>query len=191
MTYDELKHTFGDSLTYDELKRIFGDSVQEVTIPANIYGIDINVDFNNYAVYYNAEFTKSTLVKAHICEFKQVKKHGVVPNNSNCKTFNCYVGDYYVDEAIVILKDLQYGDFDFMSKSAGFGNYEAYSVTAVTKDNLNKFLPYRISQSSVYGWYGFFTSLDVAKGLIEDTKQKEISNLKSKIKTIEMFSLLL
>ena len=34
MTYDELKHTFGDSLTYDELKRIFGDSVQEVTIPA-------------------------------------------------------------------------------------------------------------------------------------------------------------
>ena len=63
MTYDELKHTFGDSLTYDELKRIFGDSVQEVTIPANTYGIDINVDFNNYAVYYNAEFTKSTLVK--------------------------------------------------------------------------------------------------------------------------------
>ena len=138
MTYDELKHTFGDSLTYDELKRIFGDSVQEVTIPANIYGIDINADFNNYAVCYNAEFTKSTLVKAHICEFKQVKKHGVVPNNSNCKTFNCYVGDYYVDEAVVILKDLQYGDFDFMSKSAGFGNYEAYSVTAVTKDNLNK-----------------------------------------------------
>lgn len=175
-------------MTHDILKRIFGDSPQEViTIPENTYGIDINVDFSNYAVYYNAEFTKSTVVKAHICDFKQVKKHGVVPNNS--KAFNCYVGDYYVDEAIVILKDLQYGDFDFMSNSAGFGKYEAYSVTAVTKDNLNKFLPYRISRSSVYGWYGFFTSLDVAKSLIENTKQKEINNLKSKIKTIEMFSL--
>ena len=177
-------------MTHDELKHIFSDSAQEVIIPENTYGIDINADFNNYAVYYNAEFTKSTIVKAHICDFKQVKKHGVVPNNDGCKTFNCYVGDYYVDEAVVVLKDLQYEDFDFMSKSAGFGNYEAYSVTAVTKDNLNKFLPYRISQSSVYGWYGFFTSLDVAKGLIEDTKQKEISNLKSIIKTIEMFSLL-
>jgi hypothetical protein len=161
-----------------------------VSVPKNIYGIDINVDFNNYAVYYNAEFTKSTLVKAHICDFKQVKKHGVVPDNNGGKTFNCYVGDYYVDEAVVILKNLQYEDFDFMSKSAGFGKYEAFSVTAVEKDNLNKFLPYRISQTSgVYGWYGFFTSLDVAKRLIEDTKQKEINNLKSKIKTIEMFSL--
>lgn len=176
-------------MTHDELKRIFGDSLQEVTIPANTYGIDINVDFNDYAIYYNAEFTKSALVKAHICDFKQVKKHGVVPNNSNYKAFNCYVGDYYVDEAVVILKDLQYGDFDFMSNSAGFGKYEAYSVTAVEKDNLNTFLPYRISHSSVYGWYGFFTSLDFAKGLIEDTKQKEINILKSKIKTIEMFSL--
>ena len=176
-------------MTYDELKRIFGDSLQEVTIPENTYEIDINVDFNNYAIYYNAEFTKSTLVKAHICDFKQVKKHGVVPNNGNGIAFNCYIGDYYVDEAVVILKDLQYGDFDFMSNSAGFGKYEAYSVTAVEKDNLNKFLPYRISRSSVYGWYGFFTSLDVAKSIIEDTKQKEINILKSKIKTIEMFSL--
>ena len=177
-------------MTYDELKRIFGDSVQEVIIPENTYGIDINVDFSNYAVYYNAEFTKSTLVKAHICDFKQVKKHGVVPNDNCYKTFNCYVGDYYVDEAVVILKDLQYRDFDFMSKPTGFGKYEAYSVTTVTKDNLNKFLPYRISQTTIYGWYGFFTSLDFAKGLIEDTKQKEINNLKSKIRTIEMFSLL-
>lgn len=176
-------------MTHDELKRIFGDSLQEVTIPSNTYGIDINVDFNDYAIYYNADFTKSTLVKAHICDFKQVKKYGVVPNNTSCKTFNCYVGDYYVDEAVVVLKDLQYGDFDFMSNPAGFGKYEAYSVTAVEKDNLNKFLLYRISQSSIYGWYGFFTSLDFAKDFIEDTKQKEINNLKSKIKTIEMFSL--
>lgn len=176
-------------MTREELKRIFGDSLQEVSIPKNIYGIDINVDFNNYAVYYNAEFTKSTIVKAHICDFKKIKKHGVVPNNNGCKTFNCYIGDYYVDEAVVILKDLQYEDFDFMSKSAGFGKYEVFSVSSVEKDNLNKFLPYRISQTSVYGWYGFFTSLDIAKSLIENTKQKEISNLKSKIKTIEMFSL--
>lgn len=176
-------------MTHDELKRIFGDSLQEVSIPKNIYGIDTNVVFSNYAVYYNAEFTKSTLVKAHICDFKQVKKHGVIPSNNGCKTFNCCVGDYYVDEAVVILKDLQYEDFDFMSKSAGFGKYEAFSVTAVEKDNLNKFLPYRISQTSIYGWYGFFTNLDVAKSLIEDTKQKEINNLKSKIKTLEMFSL--
>ena len=175
-------------MTHGELKRIFGDSLQEVSIPNNIYGIDINVDFNNYAVYYNAEFTKSTLAKAHICDFKQVKRHGVVPNNNDCKTFNCYVGDYYVDEAVVILKNLQYEDFGFMSKSAGFGKYEAFSVTTVEKDNLNKFLPYRISQTTVYGWYGFFNSLDIAKSLIEDTKQKEINNLKSKIKTIEMFS---
>ena len=75
-------------MTHYELKHIFGDSLQEVTIPENTYGIDINVDFNDYAVYYNAEFTKSTLVKAHICDFKQVKKHGVVPNNSNYTTFN-------------------------------------------------------------------------------------------------------
>lgn len=177
-------------MTHGELKRIFGDSLQEVSIPENTYGIDINVDFNNYAVYYNAEFTKSTLVKAHICDFKNVKKYGVVPNNNGCKSFNCRIGDYYVDEAVVILKNLQYEDFDFMSKSAGFGKYEEFSVTAVEKDNLNKFLPYRISHTSdVYGWYGFFTSLDIAKSLIEDTKQKEINNLKSKIKTIEMFSL--
>ena len=177
-------------MTHDILKRIFGDLPQEVvTIPENIYGIDINVDFNDYAIYYNAEFTKSTLVKAHICDFKQVKKHGVVPNNGNSKAFNCYVGDYYVDEAVVILKDLQYGDFDFMSDSAGFGKYEAYSVTAVEKDNLNKFLPYRISQSSVYGWYGFFTSLDFAKGLIEDTKQKEIDALTRRIRAISGFSI--
>ena len=176
-------------MTHDELKRIFGDSLQEVTIPANTYGIDINVDFNDYAIYYNAEFTKSTLVKAHICDFKQVKKHGVVPNNSNYKAFNCYVGDYYVDEAVVILKDLQYGDFDFMSDSAGFGKYEAYSVAAVEKDNLNKFLPYIISQSSVYGWYGFFTSLDFAKGLIEDAKQKEIDALTRRIRAISGFSI--
>lgn len=165
------------------------DKLETVVIPENTYGIDINVDFNDYAIYYNAEFTKSTLVKAHICDFKQVKKFGVVPNNNGCKIINCYVGDYHVDEAVVILKDLQYGDFDFMSSPAGFGKYEAYSVTAVTKDNLNKFLPYRITQSSVYGWYGFFTSLDFAKGRIEDAKQKEINNLKSKIRTIEMFSL--
>ena len=176
-------------MTHDELKRIFGDSAQEVIIQENTYGIDINVDFNNYAVYYNAEFTKSTLVKAHICDFKQVKKHGVVPNDSCCKTFNCIIGDYYVDEAFVILKDLQYEDFDFMSSPAGFGKYEEYSVTTVTKDNLNKFIPYRINQSTIYGWYGFFTNLDVAKGLIEDARQEEINNLKSKIKTIEMFSL--
>lgn len=178
-------------MTQDQLKLVFGHLLQKVSIPENTHGIDINVDFNNYAVYYNAEFTKSTLVKAHICDFKKVKKHGVIPNNDGCKTFNCYVGDYYVDEAVVILKNLQYEDFDFMSsKSAGFGKYEAFSVTAVAKDNLNKFLPYSINQTSVvYGWYGFFTNLNVAKSLIEDIKQKEINNLKSKIKTIELFSL--
>lgn len=176
-------------MTHEELKSIFGDSLQEVSIPKNIYGIDTNVDFTNYAVYYNAEFTKSTLVKAHICDFKNVKKYGIVPNNNDSKTFNCYVGDYYVDEAVVILKDLQHEDFDFISKSAGFGEYKAYSITEVSKDNLNKFQPYRISQTSIYGYYGFFTSLDVAKSLVEDIKQKEITNLKSKIKTIEMFSL--
>ena len=173
------------------LNDIVGDSSQEMIIPENTYGIDINVDFDSYAVYYNAEFNVefNTIVKAHICDFKRVKKHGVIPNNSNCKAFNCYVGDYYAYEAVVILKDLQYGDFDFMSNPAGFGKYEAYSVTTIDRDNLNKFLPYRISQSSIYGWYGFFTSLDFAKGLIEDAQQEEINSLKSKIKTIEMFSL--
>lgn len=176
-------------MTYEELKNIFGDKLEEVTIPENTYGIDINVSFDNYAVYYNAEFTKSNVVKAHICDFKKVKKHGVVPNNHNYGAFNCYVGDYYVDEAAVILKDLQYDDFDFMSRSAGFGKYEAYSVTAVEKDNLNKFLPYRISQSSIYGWYGFFTNLDNARQLLEEIKQKEIDDLKRKISIVNAFSL--
>ena len=45
----------------------------------------------------------------------------------DCKTFNCRIGDYYVDEAVVILKNLQYEDFDFMSNSAGFGKYETFS----------------------------------------------------------------
>lgn len=176
-------------MTHKELKNIFGDKLEKVTIPENTYGIDINVSFDNCAVYYNAEFTKSSVVKAHICDFKQVKKHGVVPNNSNYGAFNCYVGDYYIDEAAVILKDLQYDDFDFMSRSAGFGKYEAYSVTAVEKDNLNKFLPYRISQSSIYGWYGFFTTLDNARQLLEKIKQKEISDLKAQIDKIAYFSL--
>ena len=52
-----------------------------MTILASTYGIDINVDFSNYAVYYNAEFTKSAIVKTHICDFKQVNKYGVFPNN--------------------------------------------------------------------------------------------------------------
>lgn len=176
-------------MTHKELKNIFGDKLEKVTIPENTYGIDINVSFDNCAVYYNAEFTKSSVVKAHICDFKQVKKHGVVPNNSNYGAFNCYVGDYYVDEAAVILKDLQYDDFDFMSRSAGFGKYEAYSVTTVEKDNLNKFLSYRISQSSIYGWYGFFTTLDNARQLLEKIKQKEISDLKAQIDKIAYFSL--
>ena len=176
-------------MTYKELKNIFGDKLQEVTIPENTYGIDINVNFDNCAVYYNAEFTKSSVVKAHICDFKKVKKHGVIPSNHSNGAFNCYVGDYYTDEAAVVLKDLQYDDFDFMSRSAGFGKYEAYSVTAVEKDNLNKFLPYRISQSSIYGWYGFFTTLDNARRLLEKIKQKEIYELKRKIDVINAFLL--
>ena len=176
-------------MTHKELKNIFGDKLQKVTIPENIYGIDINVNFDNCAVYYNAEFTKSSVVKAHICDFKKVKKHGIVPNNNSNGAFNCYIGDYYTDEAAVILKDLQYDDFDFMSRSAGFGKYEAYSVTAVEKENLNKFLPYRISQSSIYGWYGFFTNLDNARQLLENIKQKKISDLKAQIDRIDYFSL--
>lgn len=176
-------------MTHDELKRIFGDKLQEVSIPENTYGIDINVDFNDYAIYYDAEFTKSTVAKAHICDFKQVKRHGIAPNNSNCKAFNCYIGDYYVDEADVILKDLQYEDFDFMSISAEFGKYEVYSIANVKKSDLNKFIPYRISQSTIYGWYGFFTNLDVARQLLEEAKQKEIYDLKMKMDKISSFYL--
>ena len=176
-------------MTREELQNIFGDSLEvvELSAPSNRYKIDVNAKFNNYAVYYNADFTKSSIVKAQICDFKKVKKHGVIPSSKK-DTFNCMVGDYYVDEAMVVLKDLKYEDFDFMSFSAGFGEYEEYSVTYVLKDNLNKFVPYYVtSMKEPYGWYGFFTDLNIAKDLLKKTKLEEIKSLKSRIQAIEWF----
>lgn len=178
-----------------DFKKVFGNKVlklKPIVIPDNRYGIDIDVDFNDVAVYYNAEFTRKVVVPAHILEFKPIKKHGVIPTEApadGIPRFNCCVGDYTIDEASVIIKDLKYGDFDFMSKPAGSGKYEDYAIANVLKKDLNKFIPYHISHGEAYGWYGFFNSIDIAKELLEEAKKSIVSQLKKQIATISWFSL--
>ncbi len=178
-----------------DFKKIFGNKIKKlkpIVIPDNLYGIDIDVDFNDVAVYYSADFTKKVIAPAHILEFKSVKKHGVIPtepSTDGIPRFNCCVGDYTIDEAGVIIKGLQYGEFDFMSRSAGTGKYADYSIANVSKRNLNKFIPYNIDHGDPYGWYGFFNNIDIAKALFEKVKQATISSLEKKIATISWFSL--
>lgn len=176
-------------------EKVFGNRIQKlkpIVIPDNYYGIDIDVEFNDVAVYYNAKFTRKVVVPAHILEFKPVKKHGVIPTEpptDGVPRFNCMVGDYTIDEASVILKGLQYGDFDFMSKPAGEGKYEEYAIANVLKRDLNKFIPYKISNGDPYGWYGFFNSLEQAKELFEEKKKSVLSSLERQISIITHFSL--
>lgn len=178
-----------------DYKKIFGNKIKKlkpIKIPDNYYGIDIDVDFNDVAVYYNAEFTRKVVVPAHILEFKPIKKHGVIPTEppvDGIPRFNCMVGDYTIDEARVIIKGLTYGDFDFMSKPAGYGKYADYNIANVLKKQLNTFIPYHISRGEPYGWYGFFTDINIAKELFESTKRSTISSLEKQIATISWFSL--
>lgn len=178
-----------------DFEKVFGNKIKKlkpIVIPDNYYGIDIDIEFNDIAVYYNAEFTRKVVVPAHILEFKPVKKHGVIPTEApadGVPRFNCMVGDYTIDEAGVIIKGLQYGDFDFMSKPAGSGKYADYAIANVLKRDLNKFIPYHISHGEAYGWYGFFNSIDIAKELFDEAKKSIISRLEKQIATISWFSL--
>lgn len=178
-----------------DFEKVFGNKIKKlkpIVIPDNYYGIDIDVEFNDVAVYYNAEFTRKVIAPAHILEFKPVKKHGVIPTEppaDGVPRFNCMVGDYTIDEAGVIIKGLTYGDFDFMSKPAGYGKYADYNIANVLKKQLNTFIPYYISRGEPYGWYGFFTDINIAKGLFEEAKRSTISSLEKQIATISWFSL--
>lgn len=185
-------------MTKDDLKTLeaFGVKLTPIEIPKNTYGININVPFDNVAVYFNSNFTKKVVVAAHICDFLPVHKHGVVPQKINKnlppdqRPFNCYIGDYVVDEARVILKDNNEEVFDFFGKIAGFDEYERYSITSVLKEDLNIFQKYNVSEySSPFGYYGFFTSLDIANEKLNELKANEIGNLQMKMNTISWFSL--
>ena len=171
-----------------------GVEMTTIEIPKNTYGIDINVEFNNVAVYYSAGFTKKVIAKAHIGKFRPTHKYGVVPNkpsHDGVPRFNCYVGDYVIDVAQVIIKDNdEYSGFDFMARCAGFDEYANYGITEVSKDNLNTFMPYVIdSGRDIYGWYGFFENIDLAKKAFEKAKASKIAEYKHKIEIIGNFTI--
>lgn len=163
-------------------------------IPKNTYGIDINVEFNNVAVYYSADFTKKVVAKAHIGKFRPTHKYGVIPTKPSydgVPRFNCCVGDYVIDVAQVIIKDNdEYGGFDFMARCAGSNEYANYSITEVSKDNLNTFMPYVIdSGRDIYGWYGFFENIDLAKKAFEKAKASKKAEYECKLELIKRFTL--
>lgn len=59
-----------------DFEKVFGNKIKKlkpIVIPDNYYGIDIDVEFNDVAVYYNAEFTRKVVAPAHILEFKPIK----------------------------------------------------------------------------------------------------------------------
>ena len=77
-----------------------------------------------------------------------------------------------------------------MAKCAGNDEYANYSITEVSKDNYNTFMPYVIdSGRHIYGWYGFFENIDLAKKALEKAKANKRAEYKHKIETIDNFTI--
>ena len=64
MKHSKMSATEETDFKYESLADYFKKAGVEMTtieIPKNTYGIDINVEFNNVAVYYSADFTKKVI----------------------------------------------------------------------------------------------------------------------------------
>lgn len=173
-----------------DVLKAFGVELTPCELKKNTYDIDINVSFDDYAIYFNVDFSNKVVVSAHICEFKPVKKYGVIPTDSpadGVSRFDCCVGEYSIDEAQVVLKDNNRDVFDFYAKIAGFDEYENYSITAVIKKNLNEFIPYSFDKQ-VVGYYGFFNSLNVATEKMNEIRKSQMYSLSKKLEAMSWFS---
>lgn len=175
----------------EEFEEAFGVELTSCEINNNTYGIDINAPFDDYAVYFRADFSKKVIVPAHICEFKPTKKYGAIPSGccaDDTSKPNWSIGEYTIDEAQVILKGNNNEVFDFYANIAGFGEYENYAVAKVWKKDLNEFMPYALGKE-IFGYFGFFNSLSTAIEKMNIIKDAKIAKLKKELENMSWFSL--
>lgn len=181
-------------MTHEELEKIFGDKLKPIEVKLPIPKKYDGPAFDQFALYFSTDFRTIISVPAAVGEFVSVEKHGVIPPSDEYlekisklpadeRPFNCIIGDYTEIEAPVFFKDA-FDYCDVFNARRDLEYKDDIYASYVIKSSYNKLCPVRDYHRNIIGYYGIFSSKDIAEQAFISKKNDILNRLSGDLATI-------